>query len=216
MFIKEVENFENADTVNINIKFTTIQQLHLDLTATKENSITIEDFKNQKTVLLADEAHHLNSATGGQTSLDGTWEGTVIGVLEQNIDNILLEFTATINYSSTAITNKYKDKSLFKYDLKQFRLDKYSKEINLIRSDFDLDGRILQALILNTYREILATTKHNINLKPVILFKAKRTIAESEQHNEYIEIMNNLNLKKIDKIRITSTVQIVQKAFTFF
>lgn len=217
VFIKEVENFENADTVNINIKFTTIQQLHLDLTATKENSITIEDFKNQKTVLLADEAHHLNSATGGQTSLDGTWEGTVIGVLEQNIDNILLEFTATINYSSTAITNKYKDKSLFKYDLKQFRLDKYSKEINLIRSDFDLDGRILQALILNTYREILATTKHNINLKPVILFKAKRTIAESEQHKEdFHALIDSLVVKKIDKIRITSTVQIVQKAFTFF
>jgi type III restriction enzyme len=29
--IKEVENFEEADNENINIKFTTIQQLHLDL-----------------------------------------------------------------------------------------------------------------------------------------------------------------------------------------
>ena len=217
VLIKEVDNFESADAVNINIKFTTIQQLHLDLTDTKENSITIEDFKNQKTVLLADEAHHLNSATSGQTSLEGTWEGTVLDVLEQDIDNILLEFTATINYSNTAITNKYKSKSLFKYDLKQFRLDKYSKEINLIRSDFDAEGRILQALILNTYREILATTKHNINLKPVILFKAKSKISESEQHKQdFHALIDNLDVKKIDKIRNTSTVQIVQKAFTFF
>ena len=217
VLIKEVDNFESADTDNINIKFTTIQQLHLDLTDTKENSITIEDFKNQKTVLLADEAHHLNSATSGQTSLEGTWEGTVLDVLEQNIDNVLMEFTATINYSNTSITNKYKDKSLFKYDLKEFRLDKYSKEINLIRSDFDAEGRILQALILNTYREILATTKYNINLKPVILFKAKSKISESEQHKQDFHVLiDNLDVKKIEKIRNTSTVSVVQKAFTFF
>ena len=61
--IKEVENFEEADKENINIKFTTIQQLHIDLNNTKENSITIEDFKDKKTVLIADEAHHLSSGT---------------------------------------------------------------------------------------------------------------------------------------------------------
>lgn len=217
VLIKEVDNFESDDTDNINIKFTTIQQLHIDLNDTKENSITIEDFKNQKTVLLADEAHHLNAATGNQISLDGSWEGTVTDILSQNIDNILLEFTATINYDNAEITNKYKQKSLFKYDLKQFRLDKYSKEINLIRSDFDVEGRILQSLILNTYREVLATTKHNINLKPVILFKAKRTIAESVQHKEdFHSLIENLDVKKINKIRNISTVQIVQRAFDFF
>lgn len=217
VLIKEVDNFESADTDNINIKFTTIQQLHIDLTDTKENSITIEDFKIQKTVLLADEAHHLNAATGNQTSLDGSWEGTVHDVLSQNIDNILLEFTATVNYNNLEITNKYKNKSLFKYDLKQFREDKYSKEINLIRSDFDKEGRILQALLLNTYRQVLATTKHNINLKPVILFKAKSKISESAQHKEdFHTLIDNLDVKKIKKIRNTSTVKIVQKAFTFF
>ena len=72
----------------------------------------------------------------------------------------LLEFTATINYDNTQKSQiSISKKSLFKYDLKQFRLDKYSKEINLIRSDFDVEGRILQSLILNTYREVLATTK---------------------------------------------------------
>ncbi|MDB4126077.1 DEAD/DEAH box helicase family protein [Candidatus Marinimicrobia bacterium] len=217
ILIKEVDNFESADIENINIKFTTIQQLHLDLTNTKENSITIEDFKNQKTVLLADEIHHLNASTSYQTSIDGTWEGTSQEILEQNNDNILLGFTATINTNNANVISKYTDKSLFKYDLKQFRLDKYSKEINLIRSDFEVEGRILQALILNTYREVLATTKYNINLKPVILFKAKRTIAESEQHKvDFHHLIDNLNINKIDKIKNTSSVSVVQKAFSFF
>ena len=35
--IKEVANFEESDTENININFTTIQQLHIDLNNTKEN-----------------------------------------------------------------------------------------------------------------------------------------------------------------------------------
>ena len=218
VLVKEVDNFESADTDNINIKFTTIQKLHSDLIENpKENSITMEDFKNQKTVLLADEIHHLNASTSSQTSLDRTWEGTAQEILDQNIDNILLGFTATIDTNNTNVVSKYKDKSLFKYDLKDFRLDKYSKEINLIRSDFDVKGRILQALLLNTYREVLATVKHNINLKPVILFKAKRTIAESVKNKEdFHSLIDNLDVKKVNKIRNTSTVQIVQKAFDFF
>ena len=36
----KVNNFEEADLENINIKFTTIQQLHYDLNNTKENSVT--------------------------------------------------------------------------------------------------------------------------------------------------------------------------------
>jgi len=65
VIIKEVENFEEADTENINIKFTTIQQLHIDLNNTKENSLTFEDFENREIVLIADEAHHLSSGTKG-------------------------------------------------------------------------------------------------------------------------------------------------------
>jgi type III restriction enzyme len=111
----------------------------------------------------------------------GTWENTVDTILNQNLDNILLEFTATLDYESQEIVTKYQDKVIFKYDLAQFRLDKYSKEINLIRSLYDEQERVIQALILNLYRQELAAA-HNINLKPVILFKAKKTIKESEQN----------------------------------
>lgn len=216
VYIKETDTFESADDKNINIKFTTIQQLHIDLNNTKENSVTYEDFKDKKMVLIADEAHHLSSATKNNGALFGSWEGTVVEILKQNFDNILLEFTATLDYDSREITNKYQDKVIFKYDLSQFRIDKYSKEINLIRSMYNEKERIIQALILNLYRQELATS-NNINLKPVILFKAKRTIKESEQNKEnFHQLIDNLSATFVDKIRATSTVKIVQKAFSFF
>lgn len=195
VLIKEVDNFEESDNQNINIKFTTIQQLHIDLNNTKENSVTYEDFKDKKIVLIADEAHHLSSATKSNGPLFGSWEGTVLEILNQNVENILLEFTATLDYESREMVNKYQDKVIFKYDLAQFRIDKYSKEINIIRSYYDEQDRIIQALILNLYRQELATS-NNINLKPVILFKAKRTIAESERNKEkFHKLIENFLLK---------------------
>ncbi len=214
--IKEIDNFEEADTENINIKFTTIQQLHIDLNDTKENSVTYEDFQDKKLVLIADEAHHLSSGTKNNGNLFGSWEETVSKVHKQNFDNILLEFTATLDYESRELVKKYQDKVIFKYDLAEFRVDKYSKEINLIRSFYDEEERIIQALLLNLYRQELAT-EQNINLKPVILFKAKRTIKESEQNKErFHQLIENLSSEKITKIQQTSTVPIVQKAFSFF
>ncbi|PZO27925.1 MAG: type III deoxyribonuclease [Flavobacteriaceae bacterium] len=216
VYIKETDTFESADDKNINIKFTTIQQLHIDLNNTKENSVTYEDFKDKKMVLIADEAHHLSSATKNNGDIFGSWEGTVIEILRQNFDNILLEFTATLDYDNAEILKKYQDKVIFKYDLAQFRIDKYSKEINLIRSGFDQQERIIQALILNLYRQELATA-NNINLKPVILFKAKKTIKESEQNKvDFHNLIDLMSEQFVDQIRKTATVSIVQKAFNFF
>lgn len=215
VLIKEIENFEEADTQNINIKFTTIQQLHIDLNNTKENSVTYEDFENKKMVLIADEAHHLNAGTK-KGNLFGSWEDTIEKIHQTSFENILLEFTATMNFESREILNKYQNKVIYKYDLSQFRIDKYSKEINLIRSLYDEQERIIQALILNLYRQELATS-NNINLKPVILFKAKRTIAESEQNKEkFHKLIDDFSVEMIEKMQKTSTVSVVQKAFHFF
>jgi type III restriction enzyme len=189
--------------------------LHLDLNNAKENSLTYEDFKDQKIVLIADEAHHISAGTR-QGNLFGSWEGTVVKILEQNFDNILLEFTATLDYESAEISKKYQNKVIHKYDLAQFRKDKYSKEISLIRSLYNEEDRIIQALILNLYRQELATS-NNINLKPVILFKAKRTIKESEENKiNFHKLIDNFSNKMVENIKKTSTIPIVQKAFSFF
>jgi len=216
VYIKETDTFETADIKNINIKFTTIQQLHIDLNNTKENSVTYEDFKDKKMVLIADEAHHLSSSTRSNGVLFGGWENTVLKILNQNFENILLEFTATLDYESREITNKYQDKVIYRYDLAQFRIDKYSKEIGLIRSMYDEKDRIIQALVLNLYRHELAAA-NNINLKPVILFKAKRTIKESEENKaNFHNLIDIMSGHLIDHIKGTSTIPIIQKAFKFF
>jgi len=215
VLIKEIENFDEADNQNINLKFTTIQQLHIDLNNTKENSVTYEDFKDKKLVLIADEAHHLVAGTKSG-NLFGSWEDTVKKIHDSNFENVLLEFTATIDTDTAELVKHYQDKVIFKYDLAQFRIDKYSKEINLIRSLYDEQERIIQALILNLYRQELATS-NNINLKPVILFKAKRTIKESEQNKEnFHQLIDDFSVAMVEKIQKTSTVPIVQKAFRFF
>ena len=174
VFIKEIDNFEETDNQNINLKFTTIQQLHLDLNKTKENSFTYEDFKEKKLVLIADEAHHLVAGTRSG-NLFGSWENTVKKIHESNLDNILLEFTATIDTETVELVEHYQDRVIFKYDLSEFRNDKYSKEINLIRSLYNEEDRIIQALILNLYRQELASL-YNINLKPVILLSLKKLL----------------------------------------
>lgn len=213
--ISEVENFEETDETGINIKFSTIQQLHTDLNNTKENSLNYEEFKNKKIVLIADEAHHLNAGTK-QGDLYGTFEDTVQKIHEQNYDNVLLEFTATTDYEDKNIVDKYRNKVIFRYGLAEFRKDGYSKEINLFRSLFDEKHRIIQALILNLYRQELAA-KHNINLKPVILFKAKRTIAESEQNKiKFLQLVDHLTDTEIDEVRNVQDIKIMQKAFAFF
>ena len=45
VLIKEIDNFDEADNQNINLKFTTIQQLHIDLNNTKvENPLKLTPF----------------------------------------------------------------------------------------------------------------------------------------------------------------------------
>jgi len=58
---------------------------------------------------------------------------------------------------------------------------------------------------------------NNIILKPVILFKAKKTIKESEQNKEnFHKLIDDFSVTMVEKIQKTSTVSIVQKAFRFF
>jgi type III restriction enzyme len=208
VLIKEINSFDEADDRNINIKFASIQMLTSGLLLNvRENGLSFEDFEDRKLVLIGDEAHHNNA---------DVWGDLVEKIHQMNYENILLEFTATLDYESQKIVEKYQDKVIYKYDLAQFRLDKFSKEINLIRSLYDEQERIIQALILNLYRQELATS-HNVNLKPVILFKAKRTIGESELNKaNFHKLIENFSEDQISKIQKTSTVGIVQKAFEFF
>ena len=213
--VTPVPNFEGINENEINICFTTIQQLHIDLNTQKENALTFEDFKDKKIVLLADEAHHINTSTkAGQESLI-SWENTVERIFNQNIDNLLLEFTATLDYTHRSLVDKYRNKVLYKYDLRQFRNDGYSKDVFIVQADFEERDRIIQALILNQYKQEVAA-KHQINLKPVILFKAQRTIEQSQKNKaDFHKLIDSLTAAHIVNIR-RSNIPLVQRAFQFF
>ena len=208
VLVREVENFDEADEHCINIKFVSIQMLTSGLLLNvRENGLSFENFENMKLVLIGDEAHHNNA---------DVWGDLVEKIHTMNYDNILLEFTATTDYAEKRVVEKYRDKVLFRYDLAEFRKDGYSKEINLLRSLFDEKHRIIQALILNLYRQELATS-HNINLKPVVLFKAKKTIAESKRNKEnFHSLIDNLTSTEIDEVRNGQQIKVLQKAFAFF
>lgn len=213
--ISPVENFEAVNPGDINICFTTIQKLHSDLTSEKENSLTFEDFRKHKVVLIADEAHHMNVKTKGNGVLFESWENTVERIFMQNEDNLLLEFTATHDYATPAMVEKYRNKVIIRYDLLQFRNDRFSKDVVIVQSDFDQQDRILQALILSQYKQEVAA-KYRINLKPVILFKAQRTIAQSQENKaEFHKLIDGLTAQHIARIR-RSNIPLVQRAFRFF
>jgi type III restriction enzyme len=114
------------------------------------------------------------------------------------------------------MVEKYHDKVIIRYDLLEFRNDRFSKDVIIVQSDFDQNERILQALILNQYKqEVLA--KFRINLKPVILFKAQRTIDQSKENKaNFHQIIEMLSAKDIENIRSKSDLRLVQGAFAFF
>ena len=221
VLVKEVQNFEGVNEEDINILFTTIQALHIRLNQPKENSITEEDFETKKIVLISDEAHHIQTLTksnsNGNKDEERTWEYTVLKkIFEKNKENILLEFTATINLSDPEIFKKYENKLIYQYDLKQFRLDKYSKEIEVVEiKNLKNFEKILLAIILSQYKRKVAE-KYKIPLKPVILFKSK-TIKESKEiYDEFLNKLKNLKAKDIERISSLSSHTDLGKAFKFF
>lgn len=219
--IKEVDNFETANQEDINIVFSTIQGLHSRLNTPKENALTYEDFEDKKIVLLSDEAHHINAETKkGKKTKDEvesilSWEGTVNKIFNSNLDNLLLEFTATADIEHPEVKKKYNDKLLFDYPLKQFRKDKYSKEVQLLQAELNQFERALQAVVLNQYRRKVFE-KNKINIKPVMLLKSK-TIGESKSFfTEFVDGINNLTPTTLYKIRNNATNPIIERIFNYF
>ncbi|RVY81980.1 DEAD/DEAH box helicase, partial [Helicobacter pylori] len=201
--IKSINNLNESHNGAINIYFSTIQGLFSLFTKAKENAITLEDLKDQKLVFLADEAHHLNTETkkklnDSEASEKRNWENVVKLALEQNKDNLLLEFSATIP-KEKSVEEKYKNLKVVTYTLKEFSEDKFCKNIySLSYENKELETRFLGACVSSLYKELLAQ-HHNIeNFKPCILFKSER-IEESkknqERFNTFLENLSPLDLE---------------------
>lgn len=217
--IKEVRNFQNADKDAINICFTTTQGLHSDLRDVKENTLSIDDFASRKVVLISDEAHHLNADTKKmnreETESYKSWESTVRRIFGADIDNILLEFTATCDIENPLIKNEYENKIVFDYPLYKFRADRYSKEIKTLRSAFEIEDRSLQALILSQYRyKVFQSYRQNV--KPVVFFKSRLVKENAGNMETVINMVKDLTGDRIKKFFEQASSEIISKAHNYF
>lgn len=218
--IQEVTNFQYSDPEKINICFSTTQGLHMDMWMTKENGMSFDDFDDQKVVLISDEAHHLNVDTKKKMSTEESesyhsWEQTVKNIFNRNVDNILLEFTATCDLANPAIHAAYENKIIFNYPLANFYQDQYSKDIITLRSDLPMMERALQALILSQYR-LKVFQDHRLSIKPVVLFKAAKIADSKDFMAAFIEAVQKLSGNQLYQLSAFTDNPVMQKAYTYF
>lgn len=221
--VRSVDNFSACDSESINISFSTIQGLHQLFTQERENSLTLADLKGRKLVLIADEAHHLNTET--KKKLNKTeekekqnWEGTIKNALQQNSENLLLEFSATIP-KDESVLEKYRDKIIYEYALKEFYNDRYCKKIFLVKYESrGLNELYLGACILSLFRQFVGRD-FNVLLKPVILFKSGSIAKSKENEKGFYEFLERLDFREIEsffKKVDSSGEELLQKAKGYF
>ena len=128
--ILEVERFPRVQQDNtIYIKLSSVQKVSDDLFVVKENAMGLADYERQPVVVLADEAHHYSASTKTEKESENTWESAINKILnarnEQEQKNLLLEFTATVDFDKEVIYDKYRDKVVYRYPLSKFMFDGY-------------------------------------------------------------------------------------------
>lgn len=218
--VRSVNNFQDYDKNSINIKFTTIQQLHLDIQKNKENNTTLKDYEDIKVVMIADEAHHINSDTKKKLSKQEleskeSWEKSVNNIYSANKDNVMLEFTATCDLKNQNILEKYRDKIIFNYPLLKYREDGYTKEFLNLQTNLDPMHRVVQAMLLSQYR-LKLFEKYGKVVKPAILLKSKKIEENKMFLEEFISFMSNkFSEADIELIRKDS-VGIIKNMFDYY
>ena len=219
--IREVDNFQSVNADDINIVFSTIQGLHMALNNPRENSLTYDDFEDQKIVLISDEAHHINADTKKGKEVDQedlfeivSWEGTVERIFRANTANLLLEFTATVDFSDDNLKAKYLPKLLFDYPLKEFRKDGYSKEVKVLQADLSPIDRALQAVLLSQYRRKIFE-KNKLHIKPVIMFKSKTIKDSNAFFEEFVSCIKTLKPETLEAIKNRSSDETILKVFAY-
>jgi len=217
--IKMVDNFSGNDLEeDIQICFTTTQKLHMDLFTPKENSLTYEDFENDKVVFISDESHHVNTltkkATKAEAEAKNSWEYSVTNALHSNRDNIMLEFTATADLKDSNVKSKYLDKIIYNYPLINFRASGYTKDFQNFGTDSELWERALIALVMSEYRKYLFAD-HRLNIKPVIMLKSQKIVESEGFYEEFFSRMNNLTGSEIQEL-YTAEIDVLTQALDYF
>lgn len=201
--INLISNLSESKKGYINVYFTTVQSLYSLFTDERENAMSLSDLAELKLVFLADEAHHLNAETkkklnDKEKEEKDSWEGVINKAFKSHKENLMFEFSATIP-KDKSVLEKYRDKIIYEYDLAKFCKDGFAKRIYLIKyEDKDIKKRLLGGALSSAYKELIAL-KHNINLKPVLLFKSENIASSNENERAFNELVENLSADKIEK-----------------
>ncbi|MCI6662021.1 DEAD/DEAH box helicase family protein [Campylobacter sp.] len=216
--VKAINNFIESSESAINIYFSTIQGLFSLFKEEKENSLTLEDLENYEIVYLADEAHHLNANTKNKSEKEDkeSWESVIQKAFESHEKNIMLEFTATIP-NDKKVLEKYNDKIVYEYALKQFYKDGFSKRIFLEQYGNTMEQRMLGACLSSLYRQLLAIN-NDIALKPVILFKNDLVKNSKNNQNTFNAMLENLSADDISNFynMIGEKSELFKSSLSFF
>ncbi|MEK4697942.1 DEAD/DEAH box helicase family protein [Bacillus sp. FSL M8-0063] len=201
--IRQVERFPLVRQDNtIYIKLASVQKVSDDLFVLKENTMGISDYENHPVVVLADEAHHYSASTKSEKEAENTWEFAINKILMARDDkeqkNLLLEFTATVEFEKEAIYNKYRDKVVYRYPLNQFMFKGYSKQVKRIETSASDEDKMLNVILLSQYRKYRAYAEGVTgSFKPVIMFKSPKIDISLEATKVFNELIANLNVNDL-------------------
>lgn len=200
IFIRQVECFPRVRQDNtIYIKLSSVQKVSDDLFVLKENTMGLDDYKNHPVAILADEAHHYSASTKSEKEAENTWESAINKILRARDDkkqkNLLLEFTATVDFDKEVIYNKYRDKVVYRYPLNKFMYDGYSKQVKRIETSASDEDKMLNVVLLSQFRKYRAYAEGVTGtFKPVIMFKSPKVAVSLEANMVFNEIISNLNV----------------------
>lgn len=220
--IQSVENFPAVkDKHTIYLKLTTIQKLHGEINRPRENSLSLESLEDENIIILGDEAHHFNASTKKEKEQEQSWENTINKMLYLRTNNKLLEFSATVNMDDKNISQKYKDKIIYKYDLGQFMMDGYSKNVLRLQSSDNDSDKMKDAVLLSQYRKLIARENGIFNFKPIVMFKSSKIKISEQKQKEFSSIVESLtaeNLFTYIQQRKTTVVtnSTLEKVFTYY
>lgn len=220
--LREVTRFPtNSEPGVIYLRLTTIQTLDKELKKPRENGLTYDDLEKQKLIILADEAHHFSAGTKSKSDQKNkAWEYVLDRIRQANKANRQLEFTATIDLNNEFIYEKYRDKIIFQYDLKEFQNAGYSKKIARLQANADDNEKMLNAVLLSQYRKRMAIQAGVKDFKPVILFKSNKIAVSKAARDQFLTMMDRLTAEDLAQF-ITKQLQTTQsstlrQAYTYY
>ena len=220
--LREVTRFPtNSEPGVIYLRLTTIQTLANELNTPRENGLTYGDLEKQKLIILADEAHHFSAGTKSKADQKNkAWEYVLDRIRQANKDNRQLEFTATIDLNNEFIYEKYRDKVIFQYDLKEFQNAGYSKKIARLQANADDNEKMLNAVLLSQYRKHMAIQAGVRDFKPVILFKSNKIDVSKAARDQFLTLLDQLTTEDlaqfIAKQRQTTQSSTLRQAYTYY